>query len=209
MPLVIDPLEWWYAYTLARAVLGGSASFHLDAEAAEASCALGDTGLGPLASLPWRRAAIYFPGFRRVLGCGDCVSVAVEGYTARRLVEAGLRPDVVVGDADWEPESYVYAGVRVVHVHGDNYRRVLSLGWRPEVVTVQSWPRCNVLLPGFTDGDRAAYLAHYMGAEELYVVGSGVDVGRAGPGKVAVARHLLARLKNLRRSMGLATVFVD
>jgi len=209
MPVVVDPLEWAYTYVFARAVVGGEASFHMDAEAAQAACSLGDTSLRPLTGLGWRAAAIYLPGFRRVARCGDCVVVAVEGVSARRLHEAGVEPDVVVGDVDWEPESYAFARVRVVHIHGDNYRRVLSLGWVPEVVTVQSLPPpCHVLIPGFTDGDRAVYLAHYMGAETIFVMGL-AGGGKASPAKAAVSRHLINRVKNLRRLMGLATILVD
>lgn len=107
----------------------------------------------------------------------DAVVVAADG-AAERLAEAGVSPDVVVTDLDGAPQHAAEASsdtVAVVHAHGDN-RDALE-GWLPEfetgnvVGTTQTRP-FGVLhnFGGFTDGDRAAFLADAfdVSAVELY-----------------------------------------
>lgn len=193
-PLVFDPLEWLYTISLARALLPGL-SFHMDGQAAEAAARAGGMDVRELWRLDWRRPAVYMPPFRALVS--GTVVVAVEGYTAVRLVEAGVEPDVVVGDMDFRPEGMGLGRYAVVHFHGDNFRRIRP---PPGIYSVQAWPRgCTFNVPGFTDGDRAVYLAYYMGAESIAVSGfrpeepvkRDDEVKRR---KLALAAHLLRRL---------------
>ncbi len=97
--------------------------------------------------------------------------IAVEGRSLSILSGMGIRPDVVVTDFDFEPEKLIgYDGVVLGgHAHGDNMGIFKGYAGRMAriIPTVQSWPTgCSILPPGFTDGDRAAYIAAYMGGHE-------------------------------------------
>lgn len=98
-------------------------------------------------------------------------------------------PEVVVTDLDGRVEDQEEAWRRgswlVVHVHGDNYPRVREFlrGKKPERLlgTTQLRPTGNLLnFGGFTDGDRAAFLAWGLGARKIYLAGMdlGEEVGR-------------------------------
>jgi uncharacterized Rossmann fold enzyme len=67
---------------------------------------------------------------------------------------------------------------------------------------VQSWPRgCTFNISGFTDGDRAVYLAYYMGAVEVTVSGFYPHLvlkrdDAVKRKKLDLASHLLRRLRS-------------
>ncbi len=158
-------------------------------------------GLAPSAGPPplWRRPA---PSRPPVIGSAD-------GATATCL-GAGLVPTVVVTDLDGPVPSEVAANRRgsfvVVHAHGDN--RPALREWVPVFPRelAGSWagpPRKSVLnVGGFTDGDRAVYLAEHLGARSVLLWGFDFDtVADEDPGrrarklaKLAWARRLLDAL---------------
>lgn len=108
--------------------------------------------------------------------------LSADGATATCL-DAGLVPAIVVTDLDGPVASEVAANRRgsvvVVHAHGDN-RAALEewVGQFPGKV-VGSWagpPRAHLLnVGGFTDGDRAAYLADHLGADKVLLWGFDFD----------------------------------
>ncbi|ESP88244.1 6-hydroxymethylpterin diphosphokinase MptE-like protein [Candidatus Halobonum tyrrellensis] len=127
-----------------------------------------------------------------------------------RLVDAGVGVDAMVTDLDKNPETGVDRTARgevvVAHAHGDN--RDLIAEWLPRydadhvLATTQAAPAGPVAnFGGFTDGDRAAFLADAMGAAELVFVGWEFDdpsVSEAKARKLGWAERLLAWLERLR-----------
>ena len=95
------------------------------------------------------------------------------------LRQAGIRPDVIVTDLDGAVEDQVAANaegtVVVIHAHGDNIAAVEA--WAPKfrgpvIGTTQSRPFGRIYnFGGFTDGDRAAFLADALGAASLLLLG--------------------------------------
>lgn len=91
----------------------------------------------------------------------------------------GLRPAIVVTDLDGTVPDQVKANdagaVVVVHGHGDNGPAVRT--WAPlfsgsTVATTQSRPTGRLRnFGGFTDGDRAAFLADHFGASRIHLIG--------------------------------------
>ena len=104
--------------------------------------------------------------------------LAADGATAECL-RAGLVPAIVVTDLDGPVPSEVTANRKgslvVVHAHGDNGPALER--WVPEFPgeLAGSWagpPRDGLLdVGGFTDGDRAAYLAEEVGARRILLWG--------------------------------------
>lgn len=127
-------------------------------------------GLAPRAGAP--------PLWRLPQGGPRLALVAADG-AARRCLEAGLVPEVVVTDLDGPVASEVSANARgalvVVHAHGDNVAALTR--WVPEFTgeLAGSWagpPERGLLnVGGFTDGDRAAYLAAHLGARRVLLWG--------------------------------------
>ena len=127
-----------------------------------------------------------------------------------RLADAGVPVDAMVTDLDKNPETGAERTERgepvVVHAHGDNRDSIDE--WLPRydarhvLATTQAAPRTPVANPGgFTDGDRAAFLADALGAAELVFVGwdfddPGVSDGKAR--KLRWAERLLAWLERRR-----------
>jgi 2-amino-4-hydroxy-6-hydroxymethyldihydropteridine diphosphokinase len=131
-------------------------------------------GLAPEAGPPplWRRPAAARPP----------ALVAADGATSTCLA-AGLVPTLVVTDLDGPVPSEVAANRRgslvVVHGHGDNLPALSE--WVPQFPgeMVGSWsgpPRGPLInVGGFTDGDRAAFLAEHCGALQILLWGFDFD----------------------------------
>ncbi len=106
--------------------------------------------------------------------------VVVAADEATSVLMAGGRvPDVIVTDLDGKVEDQLEANrkgaVAVVHAHGDNVAALEKWAGRFEgrtLATTQSRPFGRVFnFGGFTDGDRAAFLADAMGARSIRLVG--------------------------------------
>lgn len=111
---------------------------------------------------------------------------------ADTLAEAGLDVDCMVTDLDKNPDTVRRLTERrtpvAVHAHGDNVAAVRSVV--PNCVdeyvlpTTQAEPRGPISnVGGFTDGDRAAFLADHLGAARLRFVGWDFDDPSVNPVK--------------------------
>jgi 2-amino-4-hydroxy-6-hydroxymethyldihydropteridine diphosphokinase len=132
-------------------------------------------GLAPRAGPP--------PLWRRPFRPAGVAVVAADGAAATCL-EAGIVPDLVATDLDGPVPSEVTANRRgslvVVHAHGDNSEAIEE--WVPQFPgeLAGSWagPPGQGLLDvgGFTDGDRAAFLAEAVGVDRILLWGFDFDV---------------------------------
>jgi uncharacterized Rossmann fold enzyme len=149
--------------------------------------------------------------------CGAAPTLAGDLSVARRadsvvaastavdvLRDAGIAVDCMVTDLDKNPETareLTTAGTPVAaHAHGDNVealREVVPTFEASAVLpTTQAEPRGPVVNPGgFTDGDRAAFLADACGADSLVFAGWDFDDPTVEPTK---ARKLLWAERLLR-----------
>ncbi|EJN58886.1 6-hydroxymethylpterin diphosphokinase MptE-like protein [Halogranum rubrum] len=126
------------------------------------------------------------------------------------LLDAGIDVDLMVTDLDKNPETAVeltHRGVPVAaHAHGDNVPAVRE--WLPQfdtdhvLATTQAAPVAPVVdYGGFTDGDRAAFLADEFGAAELRFLGWDFDdpqVDETKAKKLRWAERLLYWLETRR-----------
>lgn len=133
-----------------------------------------------------------------VIGAGPSLGEALYHLDARHatkiaadsavtaLLDAGMVPDVVVTDLDGDMSSLrrsADAGaVLVVHAHGDNEEMLHHAGRLGDVIgTSQGTGAGRVRdLGGFTDGDRAVFLAHRYGASAVVLFGMDFGPG-VGP----------------------------
>jgi len=132
---------------------------------------------------------------------GDPVIIAADGATTA-ILAVGALPDVIVTDLDgFMPDILAANGLgsaAVVHAHGDNLAALRE--YVPKLTkvlaTTQAAPLEGVYnFGGFTDGDRAVFLARRFGAKEIRMVGFDYDdptVTAKKKKKLAWARRLVA-----------------
>jgi len=136
--------------------------------------------------------------------------VVAASVAADRLQEAGVVVDCMVTDLDKNPATardLTASGTPVaVHAHGDNVpaieRHVPEFDHASTIPTTQAAPAGAVVnLGGFTDGDRAAFLADTLGADRLLFPGWDFDdpgVGVEKAKKLRWAERLLYWLEHRR-----------
>ncbi len=137
-------------------------------------------------------------------------TVVAASVAADRLQAAGIAVDVMVTDLDKTPETareLAAAGTPVVvHAHGDNIPAIESalpaFDLSFLLPTTQAEPTPPVRnFGGFTDGDRAAFLADSVGAEQLLFPGWDFDdpaVSQEKQQKLVWAERLLYWLEQRR-----------
>lgn len=120
----------------------------------------------------------------------DAVVAASTGASV--LDDAGVVVDCLVTDLDGDPdvarELTERATPVAVHAHGDNVpaleEHVPAFDAASVLPTTQAAPNPPVVnAGGFTDGDRAAFLADHCGAAELVFAGWDFDDPTVGPVK--------------------------
>ncbi len=140
----------------------------------------------------------------------DADRVFAASTAADRLSDRGVGIDLLVTDLDKNPERAVERTLRgwpvAVHAHGDNRRALREYVPRCDpdhlLPTTQAEPTAVVgNFGGFTDGDRAAFLADHLGADRLAFLGWDFDdpaVGAEKHRKLQWAARLLYWLERRR-----------
>jgi len=118
------------------------------------------------------------PNVRAEIKDSRGVLVTADEATSVAL-ERGLLPAILVTDLDGNVSEQVKANaegtIAVIHGHGDNGPAVRE--WAPRfsgrtIATTQSRPSGGLRnYGGFTDGDRAVFLADHFGAARIHLVG--------------------------------------
>ncbi|GAB7008808.1 6-hydroxymethylpterin diphosphokinase MptE-like protein [Halorubrum trueperi] len=141
----------------------------------------------------------------------DADVVVAASTAADVLRDRGVDVDCMVTDLDKNPETaaeLTREGVPVAaHAHGDNVPAVRE--WLPRfddewtLVTTQAAPVGPVSnTGGFTDGDRAAFLADHVGAGRLVFPGWDFDDPAVGPMKARKLDWAARLLRWLERGRG-------
>ncbi|MCL4336695.1 MAG: DUF115 domain-containing protein [Candidatus Thermoplasmatota archaeon] len=109
---------------------------------------------------------------------GDGTTIVADS-AVKTFMGTGRTPDLVVTDLDGGitslRQAYRKGATMIVHAHGDNQDRIVKYAKEFSgrmVGTTQNKPLEHIFnFFGFTDGDRGAYLADYLHAGEIYLVG--------------------------------------
>jgi uncharacterized Rossmann fold enzyme len=137
-------------------------------------------------------------------------AVLAASTAADRLTDVGVGVDCMVTDLDKNPETVARLTAEgtpvAVHAHGDNIpaieAHVPTFEAGAVLPTTQAAPTDTVFNPGgFTDGDRAAFLADHCGATALTFPGWDFDDATVGPmkaRKLGSAERLLSWLERRR-----------
>jgi len=110
----------------------------------------------------------------------DKIKISADGATTA-LLKNSILPDIIVTDLDGRIVDQIKANAEgsiiVVHAHGDNLDKIKSYvpSFKgPIAGTTQTNPKNYSKLNnfgGFTDGDRAVYLADHFHAKKIYLMG--------------------------------------
>lgn len=129
--------------------------------------------------------------------------IAADG-ASQALIEKNIKPDIVVTDLDGSHEHLLQAdkmgSIMVVHAHGDNVNVLRNLVPKMKncIGTTQVKPLHNVYnFGGFTDGDRAVFLASEFGAENIVLIGMdfGNRIGRYSKTKVEDEKLKISKME--------------
>lgn len=130
------------------------------------------------------------------------VLIAADG-ASEALIENGIKPDIVVTDLDGNHEHLLKAdkmgSIMVIHAHGDNANLIRNLVPRMKncIGTTQVKPLNNIHnFGGFTDGDRAVFLANEFDAKSIVLVGMdfGDKIGRYSKTKIKDEKLKIAKM---------------
>lgn len=124
------------------------------------------------------------------------VVIAADEATST-LLKCGIQPHLVVTDLDGDIDDQIQASERgsitVIHAHGDNIealRRYVPRFAGPVVMTTQAAPFNDVYnFGGFTDGDRAYFLAKTSGAASITLLGFDFEHPARKEGKDPAAKR--------------------
>jgi len=144
------------------------------------------------------------------MGWMDKLLISADGATSAQLKYRP--PDIIVtdldGNVDDQLDAWSHGSWLVLHAHGDNLDQIRKVAPRIDrrvLGTTQVEPFGKLFnFGGFTDGDRAAFMAHELGASRIYLVGMdlGTEIGRHSGDKnigrklvkLAICKELLAWL---------------
>lgn len=119
---------------------------------------------------------------KKDLAIDDYILIAADGATTA-LLEEEIVPDIVVTDLDGKLADLLIANASgsffVIHAHGNNSEEIIKYTpkFKKVLGTTQSKPVTNLYnFGGFTDGDRAVFLATALGAKKILL--AGMDFGK-------------------------------
>ncbi|MCK5309670.1 MAG: DUF115 domain-containing protein [Thermoplasmata archaeon] len=113
---------------------------------------------------------------------GDVVKISA-GSTTDQLVDKNIWPEIIVTDLDGDVPAQVEANkkgaIAIIHAHGDNFEAIKEWvpSFSPPVIgTTQAEPFPGIYnFGGFTDGDRAVFMAIHFGARKIILKGFDYD----------------------------------
>jgi len=134
------------------------------------------------------------------------IKIAADGATTA-LLEHDVKPEIIVTDLDGNVSDQIKANssgsVVIIHAHGDNIDKLRRYVPKFNGVVigstqVDSKPYRNVNnFGGFTDGDRAVFLADHFNAKKIYLVGFDFE-GVIGKYSFSESKDKSLKLKKLK-----------
>jgi uncharacterized Rossmann fold enzyme len=136
---------------------------------------------------------------------GNYLKIAADGATTA-LLKYEILPDIIVTDLDGNVPDQVKANAHgsivVIHAHGDNIDKIKKhiSEFKGEIVgttQVNPEPYDNIHnFGGFTDGDRAVYLADHFCAKKIFLTGFDFN-NEIGPYSFSENKNKTLKLKKL------------
>jgi uncharacterized Rossmann fold enzyme len=117
------------------------------------------------------------PSLERVKSSHNGINIAADGACSY-LLKLGIVPEMVVSDLDGRVADILEVdrsgGIVILHAHGDNIKKLKkhALKFKNLFGTTQARPFGKLLnFGGFTDGDRAVFLAEHFKPARINLYG--------------------------------------
>ena len=131
------------------------------------------------------------------------IAIIVADSALKPLIENGIKPSIVVTDLDGDEKTLKKIGktstIFVVHAHGDNITRLqMTKNFKNCIGTTQTKSFGKIHnFGGFTDGDRAVFLANHFDAKMIILFGMdfGNKIGKFSNTNNSDRRIKLKKLK--------------
>ncbi len=138
------------------------------------------------------------------------IPIIVADGAAKALLEHNVRPKIVVTDLDGNRNMLKKIGntdtIMVVHAHGDNIANLSIVEqFKNCIGTTQGIPFGKLdNFGGFTDGDRAVFLAHHFGASNVILFGMdfGKTIGKYSKDRVIDKKTKIKKLRFAKKLLG-------
>ena len=134
------------------------------------------------------------------------IKISADGATSA-LLENDIFPDIIITDLDGNVSDQINSNskgsVIIIHAHGDNYSKLKKhLPYFKKYLTgttqIDPAPYKNVHnFGGFTDGDRAVFLANHFNAEKIFLIGFDFK-GKIGKYSNSDKKDITLKLKKLK-----------
>ncbi len=134
------------------------------------------------------------------------VKICADGATSA-LLKNNIIPDIIVTDLDGKMSDILYSNnkgaIVIIHAHGDNIEKIKNYvkTFEEDILgTTQIDPTSFKKLynfGGFTDGDRAVFLADHFNAKKIFLAGFDFD-GNIGKYSFADKKNKEMKLKKLK-----------
>lgn len=136
----------------------------------------------------------------------NCIKISADGATSA-LLKNNIFPDIIITDLDgYVPDqikSNSKGSIIVVHAHGDNISKIRK--YVPEInkdiigtTQIDPSPYKNIEnFGGFTDGDRAVFLASHFNAKKINLIGFDFR-GKIGKYSFSEKKNINLKLKKLK-----------
>ena len=133
------------------------------------------------------------------------IKIVVDGATTALLKE-NIWPDIIVTDLDGKISDQIHANlngsIAIIHAHGDNLNQIKK--YVPEfkgeligTIQINTEPYENIYnFGGFTDGDRAIFLASHFKAKKIFLIGFDFT-GKIGSYSFSDNKNINVKLKKL------------
>lgn len=136
----------------------------------------------------------------------DMLKISADGATSA-LLKNNILPDIIITDLDGKVTDQLKANsqgsIAIIHAHGDNISNIKR--YVPEFkgdilgsTQINSNSYKNIYnFGGFTDGDRAVFLAEHFHAKMIYLIGFNFD-GKIGRYSFSDNKNKSLKLKKLK-----------
>jgi uncharacterized Rossmann fold enzyme len=135
-----------------------------------------------------------------------CVKIAADGATSA-LLKFDILPDIIVTDLDGDIDDQIKANSKgsivIIHAHGDNTDALQNYveKFQGKIIGSTQIDPCEFKnlynFGGFTDGDRAVFLADHFKAKNIYLIGFDFN-GEIGKYSFTESKNKNMKLKKIK-----------
>ena len=145
------------------------------------------------------------------------IKISADGATSA-LIKYSIYPDIIVTDLDGNVEDQINSNdkgsILIVHSHGENKDKIIKYlpGIKGKIIgTTQTDPSEFINLynfGGFTDGDRAVFIADHFNAKKINLIGFDFN-NKIGKYSFSENKNKKLKLKKLKWCKKLTKMIID